>query len=156
MKKYSHKTKKIGTVIFGMDENLLSSVAIYQDANEVKEEVSKKIPDALKPFVAQLDKYLEGNSKLVYQNALKQEGTEFQKLVWKEISKIPYGKTKSYQEIAKAIKRPKAVRAVGTACGANKLALIIPCHRVVSSTGRISGFRWGSEIKEKLLELEMQ
>ena len=154
MKKYSYRTKEIGTIVFGIDDNILSNIAIFQNANEVEGDVSKNIPESLKPLTKKIDAYLSGDSSLVYENIFKQEGTDFQKSVWKEISKIPYGKTKSYQDIAKAINRPRAVRAVGTACGANKLALIIPCHRVVSSTGKNSGYRWGSEIKEKLLELE--
>jgi O-6-methylguanine DNA methyltransferase len=81
------------------------------------------------------------------------EGTEFQKAVWKEMQKIPRGKTKTYGEIAAAIGRPNAVRAVGSACGANPIPLFIPCHRVVAKNG-LGGFGSGLPWKKLLLEME--
>ncbi len=82
------------------------------------------------------------------------EGTEFQKKVWNELAKIPFGKTFSYGEIAGKIRNQKAVRAVGTANGRNPLAIIVPCHRVIAADGGLGGFAGGLEIKRKLLELE--
>ncbi len=81
------------------------------------------------------------------------EGTDFQKAVWAEIKKIPRGQTRTYSEIAVAIGRPKAVRAVGTACGANPLPLFIPCHRVVAKNG-LGGYGSGLPWKRLLLEIE--
>jgi O-6-methylguanine DNA methyltransferase len=81
------------------------------------------------------------------------EGTEFQRAVWKEIRKIPRGQTRTYGEIAAAIGRPNAVRAVGSACGANPIPLWIPCHRVVAKNG-LGGFGSGLPWKKMLLELE--
>lgn len=81
-------------------------------------------------------------------------GTKFQKKVWEELLKVPAGKTISYKEIAFNIGNPNAVRAVGTACGANPIAIIVPCHRAVSSSGKNSGYRWGIEIKKQLLARE--
>ena len=80
-------------------------------------------------------------------------GTEFQKLVWKEILKIPYGETRTYSQIAESIGRPSSVRAVANACGQNKLAIIVPCHRVVGKNG-IGGYKWGIELKEWLIAHE--
>ena len=82
------------------------------------------------------------------------EGTEFQRSVWREIEKIPFGKTKTYLEIAKAIGKPGASRAVGSACGANPLPLLVPCHRVLASNGGLGGFSGGLDIKKKLLSME--
>lgn len=82
------------------------------------------------------------------------QGTSFQKSVWQAITDVPKGTTRSYQDIAYDIKKPKAIRAVANACKANKIALLIPCHRIISKTGALSGYRWGSDIKEKLLEHE--
>jgi len=82
------------------------------------------------------------------------EGTEFQKQVWKALLKIPVGKTASYKDIAIKIRRPLAVRAVANACGANKIPVIIPCHRVISSNGDIGGYSGGLDIKKKLLQHE--
>jgi len=82
------------------------------------------------------------------------QGTEFQKNVWRAMLKIPYGKTKSYGEVAKAVGKPKAVRAVGGACGANSIPVLVPCHRVLAANNKIGGFGSGLGWKCKLLEIE--
>lgn len=82
------------------------------------------------------------------------QGTAFQQQVWQALRTIPCGETVSYQQIASAIGKPKAVRAVASACGANKLAIVIPCHRVVRGDGALSGYRWGVARKAQLLQRE--
>jgi AraC family transcriptional regulator of adaptative response/methylated-DNA-[protein]-cysteine methyltransferase len=82
------------------------------------------------------------------------EGTDFQRRVWRALREIPSGTTASYADIARKINAPKSVRAVAQACGANALALAIPCHRVVRSDGALSGYRWGAMRKRALLERE--
>lgn len=82
------------------------------------------------------------------------QGTPFQQSVWKEMLKISAGKTASYAEIARRIRRPKAVRAVGTACGANPVPVLVPCHRVVASNGGLGGFSGGLAVKKDLLRGE--
>lgn len=82
------------------------------------------------------------------------QGTAFQQQVWQALRTIPYGETISYQQLAKAIGKPKAVRAVASACGANKLAIVIPCHRVVRGDGSLSGYRWGVSRKAQILRRE--
>ncbi len=81
-------------------------------------------------------------------------GSEFQKSVWRQLRKISRGKTKSYGEIAKAIGRPKAVRAVGGACGANPIPVLVPCHRVLAANKKIGGFSGGLDWKRRLLARE--
>jgi len=81
-------------------------------------------------------------------------GTEFQKDVWRQLGNIPYGETRSYLQIAQAIGRPKAVRAVGAANGGNPVAIIVPCHRVIGSGGKLTGYGGGLPLKKRLLELE--
>lgn len=81
-------------------------------------------------------------------------GTDFQQSVWAALSAIPVGSTTTYAKIAEAIGRPKAVRAVGTAVGANPIGYLIPCHRVIRTDGGLGGFRWGLEIKMMMLEWE--
>lgn len=81
-------------------------------------------------------------------------GTAFQKKVWKALSRIPYGKTFSYKDVAVRIRNPKAIRAVGTANGKNPVCIIVPCHRVISNDGSIGGYSGGIGIKKRLLELE--
>ena len=89
-------------------------------------------------------------------NDLTQKGTDFQKMVWTELKKIPFGETRTYKEIAVAIGKPKAARAVANACGKNPYPIIIPCHRVVRSDGTIGGFTGdgGVEKKRQLLRQE--
>ena len=82
------------------------------------------------------------------------QGTAFQARVWRALQKIPFGKTASYTEIAATLGQPKAVRAVAQACAANKLALLVPCHRVIRSNGDLGGYRWGLERKRALLAAE--
>jgi len=82
------------------------------------------------------------------------QATAFQWRVWEELRRIPLGETRSYQEIAKAIGKPKAVRAVASACAGNHVALVIPCHRVIREDQSLGGYRWGLERKRKLLENE--
>jgi AraC family transcriptional regulator of adaptative response/methylated-DNA-[protein]-cysteine methyltransferase len=83
-------------------------------------------------------------------------GTAFQQMVWKALQQIPVSTTASYANVAKAIGMPKAVRAVARACGANTLAVAIPCHRVIRTDGALSGYRWGVERKRALLDREAQ
>lgn len=109
--------------------------------------------DILKETQKQLEQYLKGQRK-VFDLPLDATGTDFQKRVWLELSKIPYGKTFSYSEIAKKIQNDRAVRAVGTANGRNPISLIVPCHRVIAADGTLGGYAGGLEIKEKLLHLE--
>ncbi|MEA4976288.1 MAG: methylated-DNA--[protein]-cysteine S-methyltransferase [Paludibacter sp.] len=82
------------------------------------------------------------------------QGTSFQRLVWKALQEIPVGETRTYAQIANAIGKPKAVRAVGTAIGANPIAYLIPCHRVVRADGGLGGYRWGLALKQQMLRAE--
>lgn len=81
-------------------------------------------------------------------------GTDFQMSVWRELLTIPYGKTRSYADVAAAIGSPLSVRAVAGACARNNIPLVIPCHRVIRSDGSISGFAWGVSVKQHLLDVE--
>lgn len=85
---------------------------------------------------------------------LDMEGTSFQLSVWNHLLKIPYGETRSYTQVAEAVGRPKAVRAVGAANGSNPVAIIVPCHRVIGSNGKLTGYGGGLPMKKRLLELE--
>ena len=87
---------------------------------------------------------------------LPRKGTPFQKAVWAEMNKIPYGETRTYGQLAAAVGKPKASRAVGGACHCNPIAILQPCHRVVGSTGKLTGYAYGVEMKQYLLELEQQ
>lgn len=102
---------------------------------------------------AQLDGYFAGEQK-TFDLPLAPRGTDFQRQVWAALSRIPYGETTSYRDIAAAIGRPRAVRAVGAANGRNPLAIIIPCHRVIGADGTLTGYGGGLPIKRWLLDHE--
>jgi methylated-DNA-[protein]-cysteine S-methyltransferase len=101
----------------------------------------------------QLEAYFSG--KLEYFDLkLAPEGTEFQKSVWKALCKIPYGETRTYKDIAASVGKPKAYRAVGLANNRNPIAIIVPCHRVIGSNGKLTGYASGLDVKAFLLKLE--
>ena len=121
-----------------------------------------KKPEDLKPLkkteiiqkaCSQLDEYFLGRRK-VFELPLEPEGTDFQKKVWEELSEIPYGRTRSYKQIAEKVGNGKACRAVGMANNRNPVPIIIPCHRVIGSNGSLVGYANGLDTKMKLLELE--
>lgn len=107
----------------------------------------------LKPFRLAILEYLCGDASLA-RIPLDLQGTVFQRRVWQALCAIPRGQTRTYKQIAASIGAPSAVRAVGSACGANPVALAVPCHRAVRADGKLGGYAWGLERKRKLLALE--
>ena len=103
--------------------------------------------------VKQLAEYFEG-SRTEFDLPLDLEGTAFQKSVWKQLLRIPYGETRSYGDIAKAVGKPAAARAVGMANHNNPIAIVVPCHRVVGQNGSLTGYAGGLHLKEQLLSIE--
>src|SRR5690606_16692899 len=128
-----------------------------QPIDEMTEWVKKKFPkstlvedrEMLAPYVAEIIEYIEGK-RTKFEGSIDVCGTDFQKAVWKAVCEIPYGETRTYSDIANAIEKPKAVRAVGTAIGANPILISIPCHRVIGKNGSLIGFRAGLEMKKRL------
>ena len=120
---------------------------------EKKTDPEPSIPLPLKVCCKQLYEYFVGDRKEFSVN-LQFEGTEFQKKVWNQLLKIPFGTTVSYKDIAEAIKNGKAVRAVGSANGRNNIAILIPCHRVIAHDGTLGGYGGGLWKKEWLLDHE--
>jgi O-6-methylguanine DNA methyltransferase len=117
------------------------------------EEWDRDSGPVLNQAAAQLDEYFNTRRR-EFQLPLDLHGTPFQQKVWNALLDIPYGKTRSYAELARSIGAPKAFRAVGAANGANPIAIIIPCHRVISSGGGLGGYGGGVPLKKRLLELE--
>ncbi|HSW50976.1 MAG TPA: methylated-DNA--[protein]-cysteine S-methyltransferase [Bryobacteraceae bacterium] len=115
--------------------------------------VSKDNP-FLDEAARQLEAYFAGSRK-VFDLPLDLRGTAFQRSVWRELLGIPFGQTRTYAEVARAIGSPRAVRAVGAANGANPVPIIVPCHRVVASGGGLGGYGGGVQLKRRLLELEL-
>jgi O-6-methylguanine DNA methyltransferase len=103
--------------------------------------------------VAQILEYLAGE-RTEFDLPLDLRGTDFQRAVWRALQEIPFGERRSYREIAKAVGRPKAVRAVGSANGSNPVSLVVPCHRVINSDGKLGGYGGGLALKARLLAME--
>jgi methylated-DNA-[protein]-cysteine S-methyltransferase len=113
------------------------------------------IPECLKDCVLQLHEYFQGTRR-EFSLDLVMQGTDFQKKVWVALTGIPFGQTASYKDIAEAIGNIKGVRAVGNANGRNRIAIVIPCHRVIGSTGNLVGFASGLWRKQWLLNHEKE
>lgn len=109
--------------------------------------------NAMASYESELINYLEGQSNK-FTIPLDLRGTQFQRTVWDELLKVPFGQSANYTEIAERIHRPDAVRAVGTAIGANPVLIVAPCHRMFGKHGEWRGYRGGLEMKKRLLELE--
>ena len=130
------------------EENKTEILSRFKTATVVKK--SSKIIDKT---IKQLKEYFSGKRKS-FDIAIETTGTEFQKRAWTQLTKIPFGQTLSYKGQAEKIKAAKAFRAVGSANGQNHIAIIIPCHRVIASNGKLGGFAGGLHVKTKLLKLE--
>lgn len=139
----------IGILEITGTEKAISSIHFV----EKKIDPEPSIPLPLKECCKQLYEYFTGNRK-EFSLKLQIQGTKFQKSVWNQLLKIPFGTTVSYKEIAEAIKNEKAVRAVGGANGRNNIAIIIPCHRVIAYDGTLGGYGGGLWKKEWLLDHE--
>lgn len=131
------------------DENAVTAI------NFVKaKSITKAPPTAvLKKAARELEEYFAGKRRS-FTFKMSPSGTDFQKKVWKALEQIPYGETRTYGEIARAIGKPKAARAVGMANNRNPLSIVVPCHRVIGSTGDLVGYGGGLSLKTKLLKLE--
>jgi methylated-DNA-[protein]-cysteine S-methyltransferase len=123
------------------------------DQTTLSDVLGKRSPSLLKPVRVEILDYLNGR-RTSFSLRAETQGSPFQKKVWEALKTIPYGATRSYQEIAIQIGKPKAARAVGLACRRNPLPIIIPCHRVIGKNGDLTGYAGGLRIKEKLLTLE--
>lgn len=142
---------KIGMLEISGNEEGISSINFTE--GNILPATENEIHPCLIDCIDQLNRYFEGNLK-EFNLKLNIQGTDFQKKVWNELMKIPYGKTVSYLHIAKSIGNEKAVRAVGGANNKNKIPIIIPCHRVIGNDGRLIGYAGGLHIKEWLLKHE--
>ncbi len=151
---YSHMDSPIGQLLLAGDETGLTLISFPDGSRARQAEPDWERRDS--PFDAakrQLDDYFRGRLT-EFDLALAPRGTAFQLKVWRTLQKIPYGETTTYGTLARRIGRPRASRAVGAANGANPLPIVIPCHRVIGSTGKLTGFGGGLPTKAALLKLE--
>lgn len=149
MKTYkAYHQSEIGMIeIIGTEKEILTAEFVKKVA------ATSEIPPLLKRCLEEIDEYFKGRRKEFSIN-LQLPGTDFQKKVWKELTKIPFGETVSYTDIAAAVGNKKAVRAVGYANAKNKISILIPCHRVIGRHGNLTGYGGGLWRKEWLLKHE--
>lgn len=139
----------IGSIKIESDESFIRSVKFVEGLGEN----SAEQPEVLKNCSKQLQEYFAGERK-EFTLPLEQDGTKFQQNVWKELVQIPFGKTTSYLALSKKLDNVGAIRAVGTANGKNQIAIIVPCHRVIGSDGKLTGYSGGLHRKKWLLDHE--
>jgi methylated-DNA-[protein]-cysteine S-methyltransferase len=151
---YTHIASPLGPLLLAADDSGLREILFVNGRHPAKPDPAwKKDPASLKEPIRQLRAYFAGELE-DFNLPLAPQGTPFQRKVWKRLCDIPYGETISYGELARRIGNPNASRAVGLANGSNPIPIIIPCHRVIGSNGKLTGYGGGLPIKEKLLALE--
>ena len=148
MVQYSSCPSPFGSILIGWEENAVVSLRLGEADSSITSPVSELA-------AAQLQEYFAGTRKN-FTFPIRLKGTAFQISVWNALSKIPYGHTVTYKDIATAIGNEKAVRAVGMACNRNPVWIVIPCHRVVGVNRKLTGYAGGLSMKEALLKLEAQ
>lgn len=147
---YSYKTK-LGEIGIGEEGGYITN--IYLSKESFPKEFDLYESPVIKEAAKQLAEYLAGKRK-IFDLPIKMQGTEFMIKVWKALQTIPYGEVTTYKDIAERVGCPKGFRAVGMANNKNKLPILVPCHRIIGSDGSLTGFAYGLEMKEKLLQLE--
>ncbi|SRR5258708_11374537 len=151
---YTQIPSPIGPLLLVGDDSGLCQLVFSENGRSAPPTPDwKQDAAALDEPVRQLHAYFAGELE-TFDLPLAPDGTQFQQRVWNELSKIPYGQTISYGELARRIGNPSASRAVGLANGSNPIPIVIPCHRVIGSNGKLTGYGGGLPIKEKLLALE--
>lgn len=163
----SFHDSSLGRVLIATEQDILFGIEIGEDDNQLYQNFLRRKFSAIwlpiivtnnsKKIINDVLSILDGNIIHKCESSIILIGTEFQQKVWRFlINNVKFGTTISYKEIANQIGHPNASRAVGTACKNNPIAVIIPCHRVIASNGKNTGYRWGIEIKNKLLEREQR
>ncbi|HET9426406.1 MAG TPA: methylated-DNA--[protein]-cysteine S-methyltransferase [Gemmatimonadaceae bacterium] len=155
--RYTLATSSLGHVAIARSAKGLAAAFIDDDAERLEQHMAERFPGAIAAdpdeFTDRVIAALE-DSRGDVDLPLDPEGTAFQKTVWRALRDIPAGATITYSELANRIGRPGSTRAVAAACGANPIAVIVPCHRVVGKDGSLTGYAWGIERKRMLLERE--
>jgi O-6-methylguanine DNA methyltransferase len=148
-----------GLVALEFDTRLPGQQSIRPNPRDLRKEREQKgfkfkdSPRMMQVYLAELEEYFAGQRR-EFSFPLDLRGTDFQKACWRALLAIPYGETRTYADIARAVSNPNAFRAVGMANNRNPIAIVVPCHRVIASDGTLCGYGGGLEVKRKLLELE--
>jgi AraC family transcriptional regulator of adaptative response/methylated-DNA-[protein]-cysteine methyltransferase len=158
---FTIKDSSLGSVLVARSETGICAILMSDESELLIDDLHVCFPDAsiregngeLGMLAGRVVEFIENPSDEL-DVPLDIGGTDFQRQVWNALQNVPIGTTVSYKDIAVKLNKPHSVRAVAGACAANKLAVVIPCHRVVKSDGKLSGYRWGTDRKQKLLVLE--
>jgi AraC family transcriptional regulator of adaptative response/methylated-DNA-[protein]-cysteine methyltransferase len=158
---YTIVDSPLGRLLVGATDRGVSAVYLGDSDAHLEAELRKEYPRAeirrdnagLAASVSAILKHMSGREPHL-DLPLDVQATAFQRRVWEELRRIPYGETKTYSEVARAIGRPTAIRAVARACATNPVSVVVPCHRVVRRDGNLAGYRWGLEVKRKLIARE--
>lgn len=156
---YYYTKSEFGQILIASTDKGVCFLGIENENNQAFDELKKLFSKAT--FILKTDEFQQKaleifqiKSKAIESIQLHIKGTDFQLKVWESLLKIPFGQVSTYGKIAAGINGSKAFRAVGTAIGSNPVSIIIPCHRVIQSSGKLGGFLWGTDVKKKLLEWE--
>lgn len=150
-----------GLVALEFDTRLPGQQSIRPNPRDLRREKEKQredftfedSPQQMEPYVTELEEYFAGKRR-EFTFPLDLRGTDFQRACWDALLAIPYGETRTYADIARAVGKPNAFRAAGMANNRNPIAIVVPCHRVIASDGTLCGYGGGLDVKRKLLELE--
>lgn len=154
--KYKIIKSPVGDLKIVVSEHSLAAI-LWDNEKLNRVRLEQMIEDSKDSLICETEKQLNeyfNHKRTEFNLPMETRGTTFQKSVWDLLNQIPYGTTQTYKDIAHGVQRPKAVRAVGTAIGHNPISIIIPCHRVIASSGGLAGFAGGLERKRRLLDLE--
>ena len=149
----------LGSILIATSDKGICALFFGSDPNELIEDLKKYFPKAqlidgkMECLLSEVVAFVE-RPAVKLNLPLDIRGTSFQQRVWQALREIPVGSTESYSQVAERIGAPQSVRAVASACARNKIAVAIPCHRVVRSDGNLSGYRWGSGLKKALIDRE--
>ncbi len=141
----------VGWLELCLSDRGVQSVSYIKAPSSVQDCSNERLAKSL---IQELDRYFSGHLVSFSVPLDPASGTPFQRQVWSELTKIPYGRTRSYREVAKAVGNPRGARAIGSANRANRIPILVPCHRVIKSDGSLGGYGSGLDIKTALLELE--
>ena len=158
---YSIAKSALGKVLVAATERGVSAVYLGDSEAKLVQELKDEYPraelapagDSFERWVKEIVQRVEGKPPRM-ELPLDLQATAFQRRVWQELQRIPAGTTRTYSQVARALGNPKAVRAVARACALNRVAVVVPCHRVIGVSGSLAGYRWGVERKQALLKAE--
>ena len=152
---YAYLETPIGTLLIAGDVEAIHEIYFPKNgkARAPQPDWTESARGPVSNAIRQLKEYFAGK-RTDFDLPLAPNGTEFQRTVWQRLQEIPYGETISYGELAKRVGNPKASRAVGAANGANPISIVVPCHRVIGSSGKLVGYGGGLPLKRRLLEME--